>query len=57
MIEEITIHSDRCTLKELVKIDEVFDKELKRQKKSAKKVRIWKFLKEENKMKTHTLNL
>lgn len=51
-IQEIMIYSDRCTPKELQKLDEMFEKELEKSVRVRyRKLNIWQFLKDENSQK------
>lgn len=48
MVTDIQIFSDKCALKELQKLNEVFDQQLKKTNKHQFKLSIWKFIKDTN---------
>lgn len=50
MVDEIMVHSDKCTLKELDKLEQEFAKDLVKPRKQGFRVRIWRYIKDENSM-------
>lgn len=50
MVEEIMLCSDKCGVKELQKLDEEFQKELMKTRKSTYKLSIWRLIKDDNSM-------
>jgi hypothetical protein len=47
MVNEIMVFSDKCTLRELQKLEDEFDKDLKKLRYKTR-INIWKFIKDEN---------
>lgn len=48
MVNDIQVFSDKCAIKELQKLHEEFEKQLKKTKKHEFKLSIWKFIKDQN---------
>lgn len=48
MVEDILIHSDKCQLRELQKLEDETLKEINKTRKTTFKLSIWKFIKDEN---------